>query len=253
MHKYLKRALFYLIFFVFCFQVVSLVVVLNQPQTVLADEPIKYNLQVRLPDFSGDGGTGSVTIKDDTLGKYLIAVYKYSVAVVGILATVMIVVGGIIWLTSAGNATQITAAKSYITSAIAGLVLMLGSVTLLWLVNPQLINLSTFEVEKIKKIDSICCKSKKKSSSSAYIYWRSLNIVTGCGSAGNEVTDAQGKERCDRGLSLELDCDYILSGTASAKDECHIRCSEFFCNIGEKCIYFEEISYNSYCCTCLDN
>ena len=166
---------------------ISLIVVLNQPQVVYAD--MQYNMQLRLPDFMQ--GQETIPINSETMGKYLLAIFKYSIAVVGILATVMIVVGGVIWLTSAGNVTQISAAKSYITSAIAGLVLMFGSVTILWIINPKLIDMSQLEVKEMQEIGGICCLSESDDGFS-YLY-PVYNILSGC-DEGDSIVDKKVEE-----------------------------------------------------------
>jgi hypothetical protein len=57
-----------------------------------------------------------------------------------ILALLMIVVGGYITMTSAGNAARASMGKGYITSSIIGLVLLFGAYLLLNTINPDLVN-----------------------------------------------------------------------------------------------------------------
>ncbi|MDP1892314.1 MAG: pilin, partial [Gemmatimonadaceae bacterium] len=61
------------------------------------------------------------------IGQYIAAVYQYILGIVGILATVVIVWAGVLWLTAAGNAEKIKLAKEYIAGALIGLVLAFGS------------------------------------------------------------------------------------------------------------------------------
>jgi hypothetical protein len=73
--------------------------------------------------------------------EYVQALYNLFIGVVGILAVIMIMVGGFQWLLAAGNMQKITGAKTTIISAVMGLVLALTSYTILNLVNPQIIEL----------------------------------------------------------------------------------------------------------------
>ncbi|MFA6255457.1 MAG: hypothetical protein WC675_05570 [Patescibacteria group bacterium] len=75
------------------------------------------------------------------ISDYIVAVYKYGVGVAAVLAVVMIMIGGFVWLMSGGNSTRVSTAKDFIVSAMAGLLLALFSFVILYAVNPRLINL----------------------------------------------------------------------------------------------------------------
>ncbi len=81
------------------------------------------------------------TTKNDDLANYLYAFYVYFVWIVGILATVMVMYGGIQWLTAAGNSSRIENAKQTMNSAFIAVVLTLTSYLLLQLINPTLLRL----------------------------------------------------------------------------------------------------------------
>lgn len=70
---------------------------------------------------------------------YLMAIYKFGLWAIGVSAMFMIMIGGYMYLTSAGNNSQTGKAKGVITDAIAGLVLALVSYVLLWTINPDLV------------------------------------------------------------------------------------------------------------------
>jgi hypothetical protein len=71
---------------------------------------------------------------------YLMQIYKFGLGAIGVCAMFMIMIGGYMYLTSAGNNTQTGKAKEIITDAIAGLVLALVSYILLYTINPDLVN-----------------------------------------------------------------------------------------------------------------
>lgn len=87
------------------------------------------------------------------IAEYTIGVYNYAVRLLAIFATVMVVIGGFLYLTSAGLPDRITKAKSIIFGALSGLVLILGSHLMLSLINPNLVSLQAIRIEKIKRID----------------------------------------------------------------------------------------------------
>ncbi|MFA6534356.1 MAG: lytic transglycosylase domain-containing protein [Patescibacteria group bacterium] len=78
------------------------------------------------------------------------SLYKFGVSAAAILAVVMIIVGGFIWLTSAGNQTQITEAKGYIFGAAIGLLIALGSYVLLYTINPELVRLKPIKIPYVE-------------------------------------------------------------------------------------------------------
>ena len=83
------------------------------------------------------------------LGKYIKAWYTLIISIVGIIATVMLMWGGMKWLTSRGNSGTISDAKDIIWSAIIGLVLTLLSWTVLNLINPSLLTMKDINIERI--------------------------------------------------------------------------------------------------------
>jgi len=93
---------------------------------------------------------GVETCKVPWISEYIAAIYKYAVGIVGILAVVVMMVGGAIWITAGGNASSVGEAKSWITGALTGLVLVLASYTILYIINPDLTNLKFIEIKTVK-------------------------------------------------------------------------------------------------------
>ncbi|MDP3970240.1 MAG: pilin [bacterium] len=90
---------------------------------------------------------GQQTIR--SAAQYIQLVYAYALGIVGIMAVVMIMFGGMRWISAAGNEQTISAAKEIITSAVIGLLIALFSYTILVFINPSFINLG-FAVERIQ-------------------------------------------------------------------------------------------------------
>jgi len=76
---------------------------------------------------------------------YIRNFYFFSIGAGMLVATVLIMIGGMIWVTSAGNQGRIGKAKEYIVNAIIGVILLLGAFTILQLINPNFVNLAPFE------------------------------------------------------------------------------------------------------------
>lgn len=87
------------------------------------------------------------------LSQYIGAIYRYGVGFAAVLAVLMIMIGGVVWLTSAGSSPRVSTAKDFITSAITGLVLALFSYTILYTINPALVALKPLEVPQVTDVD----------------------------------------------------------------------------------------------------
>ncbi len=87
-----------------------------------------------------EGIPGFITPGQDVnFPDYLMAIYKFGLWAIGISAVFMIMIGGYMYLTSAGNNAQTGKAKGIITDAIAGVILALVSYLLLYTINPELV------------------------------------------------------------------------------------------------------------------
>lgn len=86
---------------------------------------------------------------------YVAALYRYGLGVGVTLAMVMVVIGGFQYVVSRGNPSAIGAAKSRIMNAVLGLLLLLGSFTLLQTINPELVTMRNIVVPVIKRVETI--------------------------------------------------------------------------------------------------
>ncbi len=83
------------------------------------------------------------------IGDYISAIFSYGVGLAAVLAVIMIMVGGFLWLTSGGSPDRVGKAKEFISSALLGLVLALLSFVILYTVNPRLVALESIGVSKV--------------------------------------------------------------------------------------------------------
>jgi len=107
----------------------------------------QFTPQVGIGQDFQTGQAVTVSQSTETIAIYVRAIYKYAIGIVGILAAVVLMFGGIIWLTAGGNATQIGNAKAWIGASLSGLVLALLSYLILATVNPALVNFKISGVE----------------------------------------------------------------------------------------------------------
>jgi len=101
-------------------------------------EPI--DLQIHL------GSTGQVT----DMAEYISLAYSYVLSIGSILAVVVIIASGIIYLTAGGNPSRIGQAKEYIGGAVVGVILLFTSYLILNTLNPDLVRLKMPSISMIR-------------------------------------------------------------------------------------------------------
>lgn len=87
------------------------------------------------------------------LGQYIAGLQNYAIGIVGVIAVIALMIGGIVWLTAAGNNHRIEEAKKIIGGSVVGVMLVLSAYSILYLVNPSLTILKGLEVSPISKVD----------------------------------------------------------------------------------------------------
>jgi len=97
------------------------------------------------------GGGATQKLSFPWIAEYVVATYKYALGIASILAVIMVMIAGILYLTSAGNPQRIGQAKNYIIGSITGLVILLGSYLILNLISPNLTQLGSVEVQTVSE------------------------------------------------------------------------------------------------------
>jgi hypothetical protein len=117
------------------------------------------NLEVKIPgldqlaqqnpaDCSVDSNN-ETSCKIPWISIYITAIYNYGMAIIGILAAIGMMIGGVLWTISSGNASRVKEAQSWVESSLLGLLLALGSYMILDQINPSL---TTFKPIKLSII-----------------------------------------------------------------------------------------------------
>ncbi|MFH0951369.1 MAG: hypothetical protein V1765_02740 [bacterium] len=119
----------------------------------LAVDNLQFTPAVSIPGSEFVAGQATEVSQDtSTICDYLIGIYKYLIGTVAIFAAVALIIGGVIWVTSAGSPGRIGTAKSWIASSLTGLALALGAFLLLATINPELVICRYISIDSIKNI-----------------------------------------------------------------------------------------------------
>jgi len=111
--------------------------------------PNSLNKAATTLEYALPGGEKNV----ETPGQYVNSLFTFGLTAAGILAVGVIVWGGFVYMTAAGNQGRISEAKDYIAGALLGLVLLLASFLILKTIDPQLVNLE-INIPEIEKSGS---------------------------------------------------------------------------------------------------
>ncbi len=120
---------------------------------------IKYTPQIGIPNSDFDK-TIEFTERDISyIGKYIKAIYDYGLGIAGILAAIVVMIGGYLWVTSGGSPTIIARSKGIIAGGVIGLIILFCSWIILNTINPSLVNFKIPGISDINKIIlNSCCE-----------------------------------------------------------------------------------------------
>jgi hypothetical protein len=122
-------------------------------------ELIPPTLNIDIPGTTNLFGGGEIVKEGDEryfylpfIGQYAKAWYNYILSIVGILAVVVIIFAGAIWLTAGGSPERIKTAQEYIFGAVVGLVIAFGSYLILYTINPDLVRFGAMKLKVVERI-----------------------------------------------------------------------------------------------------
>jgi len=174
-HLYLKINLILICFLVICFFPLATFA----DDSAHADQPINPpHLEIDIPNLHLTDNIAPITEAGKNyyfipwIAEYMKGAYRFGVGAAAILAIMMIMIGGVIWMTAGGSQEKVESGKKYIIGAIAGLILALSSYTILRIVNPALVFLNPLKVPTVKWEDLPIPKSQ-------------VYMAVGQGQAGN--------------------------------------------------------------------
>jgi hypothetical protein len=179
-----------------CLLLISLAVA----HSTLATDTINFTPEISIPGSNFLAGqTTAVGASTSLICDYIIAIYKYAIAIIGIFAVVAIAFGGAIWILSAGNSSRITEGKSWVTGGLLGLALALGSFIILATINSQLV---TCQIDTLQSLQNQVLPQ-------ATPVYTSDSLKAGTVTA---VLDSSGQYKCCVIQGKPYDPDFGLSG-----------------------------------------
>lgn len=112
---------------------------------------VTHAIDIRLPDVGCPGGGSCPTQAEaeKDIAAYIVRFYQTTLALAGILAVGMIVVGSLYYTFAGGNTDRQREGRDIITSALWGVALLAGSYLVLNTINPELVKLNLPDVRKL--------------------------------------------------------------------------------------------------------
>ncbi len=110
---------------------------------------------------------GSYQVQIPWLSEYILAIYKYGLSIAGILAALILMAGGALWLVSGGDASRVTQAKELIAGSVTGLIILFSSYIILIQINPDLVQLKPITIGTIQGVDLVSDGSDSQSNLSS--------------------------------------------------------------------------------------
>jgi hypothetical protein len=138
------------------------------------EKPATFTPQISIPGSEFQAGqtidVGKITeatSSSDLLARYINGFYKYGLSIAGILATIMLMFAGVVWITSGGDSGKVGQAKKMIAGSLTGIIILACAWLILNTINPKLTTLETLEVSYIPKKEilektpnNLCCKGR---------------------------------------------------------------------------------------------
>ena len=121
------------------------------PQVGIPDS--NFQTDQKIPIGEERNGTTSSTL----LADYIRSFYIYALNILGVLAVLILMAGGVQWIISGGNTKKIESAKKMISGSLFGSFLLLGSYFILNTINPDLTKLPAIEMRSIEYVGLGCC------------------------------------------------------------------------------------------------
>lgn len=142
-------------FIALCLQLSMSFALAAWPTEVLAQvsKPLQFEPQIQIPESSFSATSVKIatfdektgTMNSDLLARYIQAFYNYGMAVVGILAAIVLMAGGVLWLTSGGDSGKVGQAKELIIGSIVGTGILFSSWIILNTINPELLKFAVIK------------------------------------------------------------------------------------------------------------
>lgn len=126
--------------------------ILQKPQPKINIPGLNFS-EINIDEMVTMDNEGTAWLNIPFMGEYLSAVYKYAVVVMGLIAVIGLMHGGILWIMSGGSSERKQGAQKRIMGSVIGIVIVSTSYILLYTINPELVQFRNLKVQYIKPID----------------------------------------------------------------------------------------------------
>lgn len=116
--------------------------------TPVKTPPIVFTPEVGFPGFSGP-----ITVDGYLFGKFIFALFTYSIYLSGVLAVIFVSIAGFKWVSAGGNQSKITEAKNQLINSITGMFLVFATFLILSTINEDLVIMKEIKTELIDPVD----------------------------------------------------------------------------------------------------
>jgi len=87
------------------------------------------------------------------ISEYIFAIYTYGLTIVGVIAVLILMAAGVLWIVSGGDSGKISKAKDMIVGSVTGLLLLVSMSLLLTYINPNLTQQKAISLEVVKAVN----------------------------------------------------------------------------------------------------
>lgn len=182
---------------------------------------------------------GSYFLSVPWIAEYISGAYNYGVGVVGILAAVILMAGGLMWLLSRGDASKTSTAKELIVGSVTGLIIIMTSSVLLDYINPELTKLRPVMIESIKS------EQFELISESDYLNYTGEAIVPAFSlEMKNAIKDVATKKNIDPCIFIAI-ISKESAGNVQAIGHDENACSKTSCGVPSRIKFLKTLGINS--------
>jgi len=132
-----KILLFFLVF----------IILFGTAELVFIQPSVGRNLEIEYPEVAGEQPEKVIT----PVPEYVRYIYNALIWLSGLIALIVLIIGGSEWFTSAGDIDRIRSAKDRISAAVLGIIILIGSYLILVSINPELV---VFHLPRLRPIIS---------------------------------------------------------------------------------------------------
>ncbi|MBI2436887.1 MAG: hypothetical protein HYV41_04065, partial [Candidatus Magasanikbacteria bacterium] len=112
--------------------------ILQKPQPKINIPGLNFS-DINVEEMVTTDAEGTTWLNIPFLGEYLSAVYKYAVVIMGLIAVIGLIHGGVVWTISGSTSEGKQAAQKRIMGSVIGVVIVSTSYILLFTINPELV------------------------------------------------------------------------------------------------------------------